>query len=462
MEHIENDMDDLFQKAGELYPLKTIGSDWDAVAGKLQNEMPDEVRDITGPTSLRTRNKRKWLLLLLLIPLGLGISYYSGQKNPGHQNTLSAKPLSNTSDQNKINSVTPDSHSATSRTADDNKTTATSGSERDSKSDNNKTAASDNIQSRSDKTNRSGNAVMNGTPSSNNRKPAYAAAGGKQLKPNNTPYSQKQVSSADEKTKSDLNSNNSGRESSSSDFESAPKAAVAVIPSAVSTQNESAAVKNNTDKTESSKKASQDSSQTSKKTNTASKQSKGFYVGLFGGPDLSAVKFQGVHQVGSGFGISLGYRLNKLAFETGLIWDQKYYYSSGEYFKTSPSYYYPPNTTFSGHCDMFEIPLLLRYDFTPDKKHGFFAKAGFSSYLMTHQYYSKKVDGVDMGSWPWTEPANYLFSIVQLSGGYEFSINAKTKIQIEPYIKIPLRGLGEGNMPISSAGVYFGITHSFR
>ena len=40
MEHLENDMDDLFQKAGELYPLKTTGSDWDAVVGKLQKEDP--------------------------------------------------------------------------------------------------------------------------------------------------------------------------------------------------------------------------------------------------------------------------------------------------------------------------------------------------------------------------------------------------------------------------------------
>jgi len=80
MDHLENDMDDLFQKAGELYPLKTTGSDWDAVAGKLLNEAPGTVHDLSGPTALRSGNKRKWLLLLLLIPLGLGISYYSGQK----------------------------------------------------------------------------------------------------------------------------------------------------------------------------------------------------------------------------------------------------------------------------------------------------------------------------------------------------------------------------------------------
>lgn len=39
MEHVNNDMDDLFRKAGELYPLKTSESDWDGVLGKLRDEI---------------------------------------------------------------------------------------------------------------------------------------------------------------------------------------------------------------------------------------------------------------------------------------------------------------------------------------------------------------------------------------------------------------------------------------
>ena len=31
-------MDDLFRKAGDLYPLKTTESDWDGVLGKLMEE----------------------------------------------------------------------------------------------------------------------------------------------------------------------------------------------------------------------------------------------------------------------------------------------------------------------------------------------------------------------------------------------------------------------------------------
>ena len=114
MEHLENDMDDLFQKAGELYPLKTTGSDWDAVAGKLQNEGPGEVQDLSGLTAAPNR-RRTWLLLLLLIPLGLGIFYYSGYQNQGHQNVVSAKPLNTDADQKKTNTVIPEKHLITGR-----------------------------------------------------------------------------------------------------------------------------------------------------------------------------------------------------------------------------------------------------------------------------------------------------------------------------------------------------------
>ena len=191
MEHLENDMDDLFQKAGELYPLKTTGSDWDAVAGKLLNESPGEVHDLSGPTALPTR-RRTWLLLLLLIPMGLGIFYYSGNKNAGHQNAISAKPLSGSADQNKINSVIPDKQPLPVGT-----------------SDNNKTTVPNNVQSTSGKKSGPENNSLNAIRSVKNKRLAYVA-GGKQLTANHILNSQKQISPiADSKTKSDLKSNSS-------------------------------------------------------------------------------------------------------------------------------------------------------------------------------------------------------------------------------------------------------------
>ncbi|HEX3080128.1 MAG TPA: hypothetical protein VHQ04_06680, partial [Puia sp.] len=349
MEHLENDMDDLFQKAGELYPLKTTGSDWDAVAGKLENETPGEVHDLSGPAAMRARRKR-WLLLLLLIPMSLGYYYYSANLNTGHQKDLSVKPGSGSVDQNKKNSVVPESHSKPVASADVHPS-----------------AASGNLQNSSANSNTTENGQVNGVLSLKNKSVTNVSgrkqfnargnqlttSGGNRLTSDNALNPGKQISSSAAGSAADLNTNNPGGASkgtetnvanksidnasnksidnaSTSAIGTVPKAEAAVVPAAMSTPKETDAAKNNTDKTEVSKKTSQDSSPAKKKNNTSSKQSKGFYVGLYAGPDVSTVKFQAVNNLGFSIGALVGYHFNnRLSVETGLIWDKKYYYSNG-------------------------------------------------------------------------------------------------------------------------------------
>jgi len=218
---------------------------------------------------------------------------------------------------------------------------------------------------------------------------------------------------------------------------------------------------NKTDKTDPGKKISNDSSVTKKKSNTDSKKSKGFYIGLLAGPDVSTVKFQSVDNLGFSVGALVGYRFNnRISVETGLLWDKKYYYSNGEYYKRN-GISLPSTTTLNGSCSMFEIPVAVRFDFATQKNHGFFGKTGLSSYLMTGENYTFNYPTYS-ASWKNTSLKNNIFSILQISGGYERVINDKTKLRVEPYVKIPLQGIGGGDMPISSFGIYFGITHSFR
>jgi hypothetical protein len=454
MEHLENDMDDLFQKAGELYPLKTTGSDWDAVAGKLQNESPGEVHDLSGPTAVPTHRKT-WLLLWLLIPLGLGMYYYSGNLNQEHQNASSANPQSIAADQKKSNTAIPDKHLIPTGPAD------------------NKTSTTDNIQGLSGNKNSSENSRTNEIRSVKNKRLNYTALGN-QPAASNTPGSMNENSTDDARTQSVLNSNGSHQGSkenetvvanksdntSSSVTGSLHKAEVAAVPATLSTQHETTATSNKTDKTEPAKKISQDSALTKKKTNTLSKQSRGFYVGLFAGPDVSTVKFQSVNNLGFSLGALIGYRFNnRLSVETGVTWDKKYYYSNGEYYKGVTL---PANTTLDGSCSMFEIPVDIRLDFATKKNHGFFAKTGLSSYLMTSEKYTFNYPNNYNGHWENDTLKNNIFSILQISGGYEQVISDKTKIRVEPYVKIPLQGIGKGDMPIASFGIYIGITHSFR
>ena len=164
----------------------------------------------------------------------------------------------------------------------------------------------------------------------------------------------------------------------------------------------------------------------------------------------------------------IGYRFNKrLALETGLLWDKKYYYSTGQYFNKSKTTI-PANVNIidvDGNCNMFEIPLALRYDFVSRDNHGYFVKAGLSSYLMKKENYSYLAETYGMQyqhDATYLNSTNNIFSILQLSGGYEHTLGGNTKIRIEPYLKIPIQGIGIGSMPISSAGFYIGISHYFH
>lgn len=205
------------------------------------------------------------------------------------------------------------------------------------------------------------------------------------------------------------------------------------------------------------------------KTNTKKiPTNKVFYVGFIGGPDFSTVKFQSVKQLGYSLGILAGYRFNKhFGIETGLLWDKKFYYTEGKYFSKDQisAPLYSKISSVNGNCNMFEIPISIRYDFASRSNYGFFIMGGFSSYLMKKQNYTAIVESTGY-QWPYSfsssQSSNYFFSIVQFSGGYEFAINGNNKIRIEPYIKIPLQGIGIGSLPISSTGIYLGITHSFR
>jgi hypothetical protein len=205
-----------------------------------------------------------------------------------------------------------------------------------------------------------------------------------------------------------------------------------------------------------------DSNAVTKKTNSNKKINQGFYIGLIAGPDVSTVKFQSVNNLGFSLGALVGYHFNnRISVETGLIWDKKYYYSNGEYYKKN-GISLPPTTTLDGSCSMFEIPVSIRFDFATKKNYGFFAKTGLSSYLMTSEDYTFNYPTTPSYQFKNDSLQNNIFSILQISGGYERAINERTKIRVEPYVKIPLQGIGKGDMPITSFGIYFGITHSFR
>jgi hypothetical protein len=188
--------------------------------------------------------------------------------------------------------------------------------------------------------------------------------------------------------------------------------------------------------------------------------------GVMAGPDMSAVAFGPLYKPGYNFGLQVGYRFsNRWSVNAGVIYTKKFYKTDSSHFeyKGNP---WPPNRTVSrveGNCSMWEIPVNVRYDFSYNDKRRWFASTGLSTYLMDKQDYDLyyRWNGSTTYETPWGSDSNstYLFSILNLSAGMERSLGKRFSLQAEPYLKIPLKDLGMGNMRMNSYGILFTLKY---
>jgi hypothetical protein len=414
MQDLDNNMDELFQKAGEQYPLKENISDWDNIAYILNNT--------TTPPQI-TKNKKnyrsKWLLLLIsLLLTGTASIFFSDSNDQKREVTKLVR-------KNSFTQPKKETYDAVTIA-------------------NNKKAFL--------------KKVIQNTPL------LYAEAGinGKtgysKNKKNFRPLNYLHTSNHSKKLKplpititvnDNHSENNTTIDSNKNDnIQGSAPLAVSALPKAndiPDTINPITTSKNETP---------------DKKNNK-----KGFYFGLSSGPQISQVKSQSINKIGFDVGIVAGYMIDsKVSIESGIFFSKKHYYSDGKYFSMDKiAATMPPNMnmiSLNGSCTVFEIPLKLKYNFLQKNKHIFFGTAGVSSYILTKESndYIALISGSQQhlkGNFQNT--SKYISAAVNLSAGYEHSIK-KTKVRLEPYIQMPLKGIGEGSMPVLSAGLHIGIT----
>lgn len=194
------------------------------------------------------------------------------------------------------------------------------------------------------------------------------------------------------------------------------------------------------------------------------KGGRGFSFGLIAGIDKSTVKFTYDKGPGYNLGFELGYHFNnRWSLHTGAIYTRKNYKMEGEDF-TAPKGSWISNyklENVDGYCRMWEVPLELRMILNPGSRNKqFFIATGLSSYFMTHEnytytyYYNSNLASrnSDLSS-----SDTHVFSILDLSAGVQKKWGNKTYLLIEPYARIPMGGVGFGNIRLSSFGINLGI-----
>lgn len=120
-----------------------------------------------------------------------------------------------------------------------------------------------------------------------------------------------------------------------------------------------------------------------------------------------------------------------------------------------------------GRCSMLDIPINIRYDVAlrprsdgrlPDR---WFVSGGVTTYYIRQEdyvyNYPAHTYNVPKG-WKGRTGWNG-FSQLNLSGGFERSFSRRLSWQVEPFVKVPLKGVGYFKMDLSSTGAFFSLRY---
>jgi hypothetical protein len=192
---------------------------------------------------------------------------------------------------------------------------------------------------------------------------------------------------------------------------------------------------------------------------------KSFYADIIGGIQMNQVAGQGFSKPGFILGLNGGYRINRsFGVELGILYSSKHYFSRGQYFdigKAGTSM--PANMkiiNLQGSSQLIEIPIGLRYNFN-HSKYKLFITSGVSSFLLTREQnnYLALIGGVEQNmNGMYHHKTAYIASAINFSMGTEFTFGKKqTRLKIEPFLEVPVKGMGVGLMSVTGAGIRIGI-----
>jgi hypothetical protein len=190
-----------------------------------------------------------------------------------------------------------------------------------------------------------------------------------------------------------------------------------------------------------------------------------FFFSFSAGPDKSSIGLDNPGKVKLLAGAGIGYSFkNRWTIRTGFYTASKVYTASREQYKpSSPPFNYNYLDKINADCKVYEIPFNLSYNFSRSDKQSWFATTGLSSFIMKKEVYKYlyKYPGNPPSSYTYTKTLNnenkHYFSVLTLSGGYQRKINKTLSIAAEPYIKVPLAGVGFGKVKLNSAGVLISV-----
>jgi hypothetical protein len=190
-----------------------------------------------------------------------------------------------------------------------------------------------------------------------------------------------------------------------------------------------------------------------------------FTLSILAAPDINAVNSFNRNQVGTNIGLQLSMRLSKkFSVTTGAAYAVKPYQASSSQYNSAFWQDRPLSdlpTDITANCKVLDIPVNLNYKFYSKGRNAFALGTGLSSYIMLRENYHYDFnDGSGRPSFDVQidNRNRHWLGVLNLNATYERKINSKFSTIIQPYMKLPLTGIGNGRVDLKSTGVAVGVS----
>jgi hypothetical protein len=198
----------------------------------------------------------------------------------------------------------------------------------------------------------------------------------------------------------------------------------------------------------------------SEKTNTFQK----FALNLGFSPDYSKVVASEFGPLGYNLQVILDYKISqKWALRAGVIKSLKLYDAYPEDYAWPVKWGKPssPLREVEATCDMLDIPISLSYQILKKGSNQLYTTLGITNYKMINEKYEYfyENDADPNLKWRKWEGSSGFFGagVVNMSLGIERKLTNFLSVQLEPFVKIPIKNIGFGNVKLLTTGLFLNI-----
>lgn len=176
-----------------------------------------------------------------------------------------------------------------------------------------------------------------------------------------------------------------------------------------------------------------------------------FSLSVLAAPDLNGVKGLDDGKVGFNTGVGLGIHFTeRLSLQTGVVYSKKPYNAAPGDYHTG----YSPQglVNIAADCDVIDLPLNLQYRLYHKGLNSISVSAGLSSYLMLREKYRYEYGNYDPRRYEYRNENRHFMGVANAGVTLERKVSDNMSIGLQPFVKVPLTGIGHGNVRLISAG----------